>query len=588
MSTRIIFIRSLLLVSGITVSTISSVQAQESSDALIAKGKELYFEQVSCWVCHGDEAEGRIGPTIAYGPTPAQIQEQLYSNPQMAIIVSTMSPDDDDLLALSTYLSSLSGKTINSDQMVAWQTELDETQRQNAALTADAEYVITERDLAVIQVQNFDTVLSDWQRKAKAGSLRGEYQSTVIAEFEPGEQVFFPESGGLYFYENIGPSTTRSGIQVAERTNEVQVVVGDASAHEVITSKKMPTELRGIIHTTVMSPDGRYVYIVGSPTPGGAPEVRGQRVTASRGTASLLKVDALTLNPVKQISVGGRVHHGQIFDEKHILFDTFVRDPNGLDVFLYDTETDSVAGGVRCPDLGGVCYTAHNDGEFIYILMAPPPVQGGNAGNQQIAMGMFTGSRPFWVAKVDPETWEVVREYPYRGYRGDWVVIDAKSEHLYVPTVSTVVNKINMETGDIVWSAPTGVGPYGGTLNADESEIWVTNKGEASGQMGRTITVFDAETGTGLETVFSGYQVDHVLLAPNGKEIWATSNGEGRVYVFDAESREQIEVMDMPNNGDPHGLVWVKYDDEGNSMVVRDQGGFHNGINPAEGSPLLD
>jgi len=72
MSTRIIFIRSLLLVSGITVSTISSVQAQESSDALIAKGKELYFEQVSCWVCHGDEAEGRIGPTIAYGPTPAQ------------------------------------------------------------------------------------------------------------------------------------------------------------------------------------------------------------------------------------------------------------------------------------------------------------------------------------------------------------------------------------------------------------------------------------------------------------------------------------------------------------------------------------
>jgi len=75
MSTRIIFIRSLLLVSGITVSTISSVQAQESSDALIAKGKELYFEQVSCWVCHGDEAEGRIGPTIAYGPTPAHDDE---------------------------------------------------------------------------------------------------------------------------------------------------------------------------------------------------------------------------------------------------------------------------------------------------------------------------------------------------------------------------------------------------------------------------------------------------------------------------------------------------------------------------------
>jgi hypothetical protein len=46
--------------------------------------------------------------------------------------------------------------------------------------------------------------------------------------------------------------------------------------------------------------------------------------------------------------------------------------------------------------------------------------------------------------------------------------------------------------------------------------------------------------------------------------------------------------MDMPNNGDPHGLVWVHYDEDGNSAVVRDQGGFHNGVNPALGAPLAD
>ena len=343
------------------------------------------------------------------------------------------------------------------------------------------------------------------------------------------------------------------------------------------------------MHTTVMSPDGKYIYMVGPPTIGGAPETRpGQEPNFARGTASLLKIDALTLNPVKQISIGGRIHHGQIFRDQYILFDTFIRDPDGLDVFLYDTETDEVAGGVRCSDLGGSCYTSYNDGEFIYILMQPPPYPGGGGGADGVIIGSFTTLRPYWVAKLDPETWEVVQEYPYRGFRGDWVVIDAKQEHIYVPTATSTLNKINTETGEIVWSSPTGMGPYAATLNADESEIWVSNKGESSGQIGRTLTVIDTETGRGLETVFSGISSDHVLLAPNGKEIWVTSNGEGRIYIFDEQTREQIKVMDMPNNGDAHGLVWVYYDEDGNSMVLRDQGHFHQGINPAAGNPLLN
>jgi DNA-binding beta-propeller fold protein YncE len=101
------------------------------------------------------------------------------------------------------------------------------------------------------------------------------------------------------------------------------------------------------------------------------------------------------------------------------------------------------------------------------------------------------------------------------------------------------------------------------------------------------LTVVETATGRPLDTVFSGYMADHVLLAPNGKEMWVTSNGEGRIYVFDAATREKITTIDMPGFGDPHGLVWVKYDDDGNALVVRDQGGFHNGVNPAEGRPLL-
>jgi DNA-binding beta-propeller fold protein YncE len=182
-----------------------------------------------------------------------------------------------------------------------------------------------------------------------------------------------------------------------------------------------------------------------------------------------------------------------------------------------------------------------------------------------------------------------VAEYPYRGYRGDWIIIDASSDYLYVPAAgSATVTKVNNASGAIEWSTATGTGPYGGTLNADESEIWISNKGEATGVIGRTLTVVDAESGRALDTVFSGYQADHVLLSPNGKEMWVTSNGEGRIYVFDAETREQITVIDMPSRGDPHGLVWVHYDEDGNAKVIRDQGGFHNGVNPAEGKPFLN
>lgn len=579
-------IKSLYLFTALVLLGADSVFAQ-SNEELVEQGRELYFQQVSCWVCHGDNAEGRIGPTIAYGPTPAQIQEQLDGNPQMAVIVAEMNPDEDDLVALSMYLSSLGGKNIDEMQITNWRAELA---AYIEATKDTTEYVLTERDKQILAIKSFDTVIEDWQKRSKDGSLKREYSSRIVAEYDAGEQVFFPEPGKIYFYESTGVSTSSGGVTVEDRINTNQVVVGDATTREVITSKLIPEEMRGAMHTTVLSPDAQYVYMVGPPiTSTTGEQVEGGGAPAGlRGSASLLKINALTLEPVKQIAIGGRLHHGQIFQDKYLLLDTFVAEPNGLNVFLFDPETDEVIGGIRASDLGGVNYTAFTDNEFIYILMQPPPVEGFPGGANQLIVGSATALRPYWVAKLDPETWEVLDEYPHKGYRGDWITIDSASEHIYVPTASSTVSKINTDTGETLWSAPTGIGPYGATLNADESELWVTNKGESSGQIGRTLSVIDTQNGRPLATLFSGYKSDHVLLSPNGKEMWVTSNGEGRIYVFDAESHEQIDVFDMPHNGDPHGLVWVKYDQDGNGAVVRDQGGFHNGIDPVAGNPLID
>jgi len=65
-----------------------------------------------------------------------------------------------------------------------------------------------------------------------------------------------------------------------------------------------------------------------------------------------------------------------------------------------------------------------------------------------------------------------------------------------------------------------------------------------------------------------------------------TSNGEGKVLVFNADTRKLSKTINMPGYGDAHGLVWVHYDKQGNSKVVGDQGGFHNGVDPRNGAAL--
>lgn len=569
------------------VSSMSQAFAAEDVEvqSLAERGEAIFRQPSSCWVCHGENAEGRVGPSLQFGPNPFDIRYQFGSNPQMAPLRELLNPSDEDFLALSVFLRSMNGIQTTATDLENLRVTLNSVQDFDAV----PDYFLSERDRKVEEIQSFQTVLDDWDRRAKPGSIRHDYSVRVVGEFPAGERRFTPQPGKTYFYENTG---TAGGFRPddAELAQSAQVVVGDAQSKEIIASYSLPAELRGNVHTTVMSPDGRYVYIIGARPFSAATE------TFSLTTPqSLLKVDALTLQPVKQMMIGSRLHHGQIFQNRYLLLDSFVRDADGLDIMLYDPDTDTIVGGVRSDDLGGSPYTAWTDDEYIYVLMEPlgygtalgDKTWSGFLAAGQFSRGLLTTIRPFWVAKIDPQTWEVVREYPYPGYRGDWITFDSAGEHMYVTAgASSNVSKINLETGMVAWSVQSGTGPYGVNLNADESEVWVADKGETTGMFGRTISIVANENGRQLGTVFSGYQVDHLLLAPNGREFWATSNGEGRIYVFDARTRAQSHVIDMPGFGDPHGLVWVHYDQNGVSAVVRDQGGFHNGIDPRRGQAL--
>lgn len=574
---------SVLLVAG-------SAHSQDI-DSLVARGSELFHSDIGCRVCHADTGEGLVGPSLLFGPTPVDIFDQLESNPVMGVIVSEMDPSDTDLVAISMYIRELAGLPQNPDLAQLWLADL-ETVKANQS---EAQFAMTERDLQIAEIETFESVRATWTRRSREGSLLSHYDARLMATYDAGEPKFTPEPGKTYFYENVGassrPAVLFDGYELPESSS---VVVGDAETHEVIASYMLPTSMRGAVHTTLVSPDGRYAYIVG-PRPDGGDELEGGVGGPGGGrlgtSATLIKVDALTLQPIAQIDIGGRLHHGQVFRDM-LLLDMFGRDEGGLGLMLYDPDTDEIVGGILDTDLGGYAYTVWSDPdyEYIYALMEPAGYATGRATGMFGAISMYQGKllamRPYWIAKINPDTWEVEAEFPVPGYRPNWAIVDSAKEHIYVVNTLSNVAKMDINTGDVLWSNGTGIGPYGGSLNADESEIWIADKGEAAGHFGRTLTVLDANSGQHLATLFGGYMFDHVLLAPNGKEMWATSNAEGRLYVYDAATREHKTTIDMPGNGDAHGLAWVYYDEDGVSRTVRDQGNFHNGVHPMRGTAL--
>jgi len=284
-------------------------------------------------------------------------------------------------------------------------------------------------------------------------------------------------------------------------------------------------------------------------------------------------VDARTLKLAALINTGGSTHHSQVFADKYVLFDSF---QGPLPIFLIDPATNKFVRGIPAGDFNGRPYIAFPspDARFLYVTVRPGI-------NRDVSGHEIDG----WVAKINAETMQIVANFPV-GPGPVWTVITQDGRTGYVtlgPTNKLV--KLDLDSGRILGTAPTGRGPYGVRLSPDEKIAYVANKGEGgNGQKGATFAAIDTTTMTIIREQLSCpdglCQADHIVLSPDGKELWI-SNNMGSIGVFDRETLKVLATIQMPKLGDPHGGTFVQIaPDNRGAKVVADIGGPHGGVNP--------
>lgn len=482
---------------------------------------------------------------------------------------------------------------------------------QTAPDQADTGMSLDQFEKTVMGLPVFSEVIKNWKKKSQPGNIAKNYKKIrTLKTYPKGEQVVFPKKGDVIVYQLTGtsynnPFQRKKSERITSKGTRIFAI--DAKTKKVLAWKELPLELKGNPHTTPVSPDGKYIYAAGPPLTNFEQVEVAEDKSGNEGCTSpvckvipttLVKIDALTLQPVKVMTAPGRLHHGHIFRDKYMLFDSFAKDPDGVDTYLLDPKTDQVIAGMRNEELGGSTYTVWRDhqDEYIYQFMEPSgytdkPTTDGYLSAHWVRTDGFTALRPSWLTKIkvskDLKKWEVVKEYPFFGNRGNWVEVSPDQKYMYINSAGmNITQKIDMETGRALWSTPVGDGPYGNELTPDGKELWVLNKGETTGMWGHDIHVINTITGMRVGLINTGFTSDHIILSPNGREMWVSSNGTGKLYVYEIASRQEIAVIPLPGYGDPHGLPFVYYYTDKKAKVVVDQNGFHNGYDAQMGKPL--
>lgn len=379
-----------------------------------------------------------------------------------------------------------------------------------------------------------------------------------------GRPAYETKGGDLLFFTNASVSYNSTA-------DKPMIIVIDAKARKIIAVANidMPSTPHGI----TLSPDAKYIYLPAGPSTAGGGRSRTEGFFGSSFSAPTAVVDARTLKLFALINTGGTTHHTQVLADKYVLFDSF---QGPLPIFVLDPATNTVVRGIPAGDFNGRPYIAFPspDGTFIYVTVRP--------GVNRDASGREMDG---WLAKVNAETMHIVATFPV-GPGPVWTAItqDGKTGYVTLAPTNKLV-KLDLDSGKILAVAPTGRGPYGIRLSPDEKIAYVVSKGEGgNGQKGATFAAIDTSSMSIIREQLSCpdglCQADHIVLSPDGKELWI-SNNLGSISVFDRETLRMLATIQTPKLGDPHGGTFVQIaPDNRSAKVVADIGGPHGGVNP--------
>jgi DNA-binding beta-propeller fold protein YncE/plastocyanin len=351
-----------------------------------------------------------------------------------------------------------------------------------------------------------------------------------------GPAILKPQNGDLYYFSN--ESTTWGATNT--RNEIVAIDAKDAKAKKVIARSELPDEyaVNRSSHGIGVSADSKWIYL---------PSIGSDR-------NFLLVIDGRTLKLHKVYESLGRPHHVNNFTapdgRELIMIVDFGWNWTGSGAWVLDPSNDNqVVAGLSRADFSGHPYvgTAEVAGQYMYFTVPP-------------ATSALREDMEGSLMKVDLKTWKVVAAVPV--HDPCWVEPTQDGSTVWVTECgASKVAKVDTKTMKVVAELATGPGPWGARLSYDESKLYVADKGEARGygQQGRTMTIIDTAASIVSNVVPIGRTTDHVLISPDGKEIWAMSNADHGIWVIDDETEEVKQIIKMPADGDTHGGTWVRY-----------------------------
>jgi DNA-binding beta-propeller fold protein YncE/cytochrome c553 len=464
---------------------------------------------------------------------------------------------------------------------------------------------IPQIEYKIAEINSFQQVLDEWKPVTTHGAKVCDpniKELKVLDTFPAGKQKVFPKKGQTLVWavsSNRGHETRLPGEHPTAKSTTVTVI--DSATKEVVAKNEFPVHLNGGIHDTIMSPDGKWLFMAGPSVSdyeamkAGNKEVMAMMESFSQqnmegefyallggaGQSTMLKVDAMTLEPVALIKSLGTVHHGSGMGRNYhnpnlIWMDAFQQDPGplGAAVWIFDPNTLEVECAIKNEAIGGNHFFTQVHTTPVtsdYMMLQVTPVEP-YVGAATVGRGDPMYLPPNFVSVIDLNNKTVQREIPTPPQIGGFTITDNNEEFMYNVSGGTdQLFKQNFQTGELVWTARTGLGPYGVSLNHDNTEVWVADKGESIEYWGNSLTIINNDTGQIKARVqLPGYGVDHVVMSPNGKEIWATSNAWGQIYIVDTDSKKVTKTINIPGRGSVHGVAFIDFEDGKTPKMIQD------------------